>query len=372
MSTMMKTKTPGLRVGFALEYSLGHSTHAQNLKRVLESHPEIAPSFADIRFDDRSGVWARLPGVRSNWSVRASLCAYLALRPHARHLQAALFHTQVTSLFSGGLMRRVPSVVSLDATPLQYDTLGAYYGHRPGANARIEALKKEMNVRAFRAARHLVTWSQWTKDSLIDDYGMPAEKISVIPPGIDTRQWGFPRPIARPQDTVHLLFVGGDFMRKGGDVLMEAFKNLPSTLNVTLHLVTNELDPDAVPSNVHVYRGVTPNSRQLLDLFAQADIFVFPTRADCLPLAIMEALASGLPIITTCVGALPEAVTHGETGWIVPPDDPGSLADAIALLAAEPEMRAQLGVQARAVALKRFDAVTNYNRLIEVVKSVAR
>ncbi len=121
---------------------------------------------------------------------------------------------------------------------------------------------------------------------------------------------------------VNLLFVGGDFARKGGDTLLEAFAGLPPTVNAHLHIVTKtEGVGDGLP-HVTVHRNIAPNSEPLLRLFAEADLFVFPTRGDCLPLAVMEALASGLPVVTTTVGALPEAVTHGETGWIVPPDDP--------------------------------------------------
>lgn len=361
-----------LRLGFVLEYSLGHTTHAENLKRALDGRRDILPTYIDLPFHNTPGRWSQLPGIRSNWSLRASLAAYLALRPQAGTLQAVLFHTQVTSLFSAGLMRRLPAVISLDATPLQYDALGRFYGHSPSANPRLEALKKGLNVRALSAARHLVTWSQWTKESLIADYGMAENRITVIPPGIDTTRWRFPRPIAQRNQPLHLLFVGADFIRKGGDVLLEAFGRLPSSCNAHLHLVTNAPDLEAAGANVHVYRDLKPNSEPLLRLFQQADLFVFPTRADCLPLAIMEALAAGLPIITTCVGALPEAVIHGQTGWIVPPDDPDALADAIAMFAADPGVRAQFGCRAREMALECFDATTNYLRLVDLTAHIAR
>lgn len=368
---MPEKATSPVTVGLALEYSLGHTTHSQNLKRVLEDRKDIAPICVDLHFHDHSSPWSRLPGIRSNWTLRASLHALLGLRAQRKRLQALLFHTQVTSLFSVGLMQRVPAVISLDATPIQYDALGAHYGHAVSANGSLESFKKRLNIRAFRAARRLVTWSQWTKDSLVRDYGVPAEKIVVIPPGIDTQRWHFPRSAAQPNSTLHLLFVGGDFLRKGGDVLLKAFQALPNGLNVELHLVsTAEQIPEGLP-NIHVYRDLKPNSPQLLQLFQQADLFVFPTRADCLPLAIMEALAAGLPIITTSVGALPEAVQHDETGWIVPPDDAQALADAITLLARDAALRARLSARAREVALANFDAETNYRRLIDTVKSVA-
>ncbi len=359
-----------MRLGFALEYSLGHTTHAQNLKRVLETHSGVAPTYVDLPYAGMTGTWTRLPGVRSNWSVRASLGAWLGLRREARHLDGALYHTQVTSLFSAGLMRRVPSVISLDATPVQYDALGAFYGHTPSANARLEALKKRLNQRAFGAARHLVTWSEWAKASLVADYGVAPEKISVIPPGISTSLWRRPRT-ARAPGPVRLLFVGADFPRKGGDTLLEAFRLLPPNLaHLTIVTKTQEIGDN--PANVTVRHDVAPNSEALLKLYADADLFVFPTRGDCLPLAVMEALTSGLPVVTTTVGALPEAVTHGETGWIVPPNDAPALAAALGALAGDAALRQQLSVQAAAVGLERFDADTNYGRLIQTVQDAQR
>ena len=355
-----------MRLGFALEYSLGHTTHAQNLKQVLAERQAITPTYVDLPFDGMAGAWTRLPGVRSNWSLRASLGAWLGLRRHAANLDGALYHTQVTSLFAAGLMRRVPSVISLDATPLQYDALGAFYGHVPSANPRLEALKKRLNQRAFGAARHLVAWSEWAKSSLVTDYGVAPEKISVIPPGIDTARWRCERP-ARTAGPVNLLFVGGDFARKGGDTLLEAFGRLPPGL-AHLSIVTKTRGVgDGLP-NVSVWQGVAPNSEPLLKLFAEADLFVFPTRGDCLPLAVMEALTAGLPVVTTTVGALPEAVTHGETGWIVPPNDPSALADALKTLAGDAKLRARLSEQAALVGQERFSAAANYERLIQTVQ----
>ena len=63
-----------MKLGFALEYSLGHTTHAQNLKRVLTARPDVAPTYVDLPYEGvtggvLSGSWARLPGVRSNWSL---------------------------------------------------------------------------------------------------------------------------------------------------------------------------------------------------------------------------------------------------------------------------------------------------------------
>ncbi len=361
-----------LRLGFALEYSLGHATHAQNLKRALTQRSDILPTYVDLPFHNMPGAWAKLPGIRSNWSLRASLGAFLALRSQVKNLDALFFHTQVTSLFSTGLMRRLPSVISLDATPLQFDAFGKFYGHTVSSHSQLEALKKRLNRRAFTAAQHLIAWSQWTKDSLVTDYGVPAEKITVLPPGIDTALWRFDREEACPQEPLHILFVGEDFHRKGGDLLIDAFRRLSPSLAAVLHLVTNSPAAQSEPPGICVYRNLSANSEALLRLFRLAHLFVLPTRADCLPLAVMEAMAAGLPVITTSVGALPEAVTDGETGRIVPPDDVTALSAAMEQLAANPVMRLQMGLRAREIARERFDAATNYGRLVELLAGLAR
>jgi len=358
-----------MKLGFVLEQALGHVTHAQNLRRAMADDPRDNALYLDIPYHDTPGWQSRLPGVRSNWSVRASLAAYQALRPHAGTLDAALFHTQVTSLFSSGLMRRVPSVVSLDATPVQYDALGALYGHVPSGNARLESIKKRLNQRAFQAARHLVTWSEWAKGSLVADYGVDASKVTVIPPGIDLAAWDFPERVKGAGEAVNALFVGGDFARKGGGTLLQAFAMLPAKTNVHLHLVTQTDGVGEGLANVSVYRNVKPNSEALRGLFRQADLFVLPTRADCSPLVALEALAAGLPIITTHVGALAETVADGETGLIVPPDDALALRDALARLAGDAGERRAMGQRARADAHARFGAAQNYGKLAQAVRN---
>src|SRR3954465_11011587 len=125
------TMTPmqPVRTAFVMEQALGHVTHARNLQTLVAERDDIASTWLPIPFETR-GAARLVPLLRSNWSVRASwrarraLNAALTSRPH----DALVFHTQVTSLFSVGLMRRYPSLMSLDATPINYDQVGQYYG----------------------------------------------------------------------------------------------------------------------------------------------------------------------------------------------------------------------------------------------------
>jgi glycosyltransferase involved in cell wall biosynthesis len=357
------------KIGFALEYALGHITHAENLKATL---PEgIDPRYVEIPY-------SVLPSLK-NWSLRASLTAWRGLKS-AGKLDGLFYHTQITTLFAAPMLRRTPGIVSLDATPAQMDILGAAYGHKPGS-PRAEAIKKKLLIRTLGAARHIVTWSQWTKDSLMTDYGQPAGKITVIPPGVPmvspSPNNGEPNkefsasgpPLSGLGEQPRALFVGGDFGRKGGEELLDAWK----ALRPDAHLdIVTQSDVNTSLPGVTVHRGIRPNSPELRALFAQASVFVFPTRADCLPLAVLEAAAAGLPVISTAVGAIPEAVLDGQTGRIVPVQSSDALASALDALFKNPDERQRLGENARTLARDRFDRAKNYPKLVELIPTTCR
>ncbi len=360
-----------MQIGFALEYSLGHATHAENLKRFVANDPDVSPVYVDLAYDVVPMPPLLRPAFKDNWNVRASYAARERLAPIQKSLSAIFFHTQVTSLLSAGLMRRVPSIISLDATPIQFDSLGAAYRHGK-SRPPMEWLKKQAHERAFSAATCLVTWSQWTKDSLVEDYGVPAAKIDVIPPGIDLDLWQVDRAARTESGAATFLFVGGDFERKGGAVLLGAFRQVRREYPGVMLLIATKsrVEGDDEPG-VEVHYGLTPNSPELRALYARADVFAFPTFGDCLPLAVMEALAAGLPVVTSHVGALAEAVTDGDCGLVVPPGDAQALAAALSKLAANAALRREMSERAVLRARERFDAGVNYKRLIDTLKGIA-
>jgi glycosyltransferase involved in cell wall biosynthesis len=319
---------------------------------------------------EATGLLKALPVLRYNFAARASLLTRIAVE-RARwqsDLDALFIHTQVASLLAGPVMRSVPTIISLDATPINYDSIGEFYGHQSGG--RLAGLKHRVNVHAFRLATGFVTWNQWAKDSLIADYGVPSEKITVIPPGVDLSLW--PK---RPSQTTHdparpvkLLFVGGHFKRKGGALLLECFQRYFQD-RCELHLVTQ--DPVMPGPNLFVYHGVKPKSETLTRLFAEADLFVFPTLADCAPIAVTEALAASLPVISTRVGAIPESVQDGKTGLLVEAGNMEQLRQAIEWMLGHPEQRVEMGRLGRRLIEEDYDAEKNCHRLLELLKAAA-
>ena len=169
-----------IRCDVVLEQTLGHVTHGQNLRRLLVDAPSFTPRFLPVAFDNDS--WTRrIPGF-GNWTVRAGVRARRALRRVGTDRDALFVHTQVPAVLLGRLIGRVPTVVSLDATPKQYDELGEHYAHDVGP-AWVERIKTRLNRRCFERADHLVTWAAWTKQNLADEYGAFAATRSAASVG---------------------------------------------------------------------------------------------------------------------------------------------------------------------------------------------
>jgi glycosyltransferase involved in cell wall biosynthesis len=201
---------------------------------------------------------------------------------------------------------------------------------------------------------------------LVDDYGVDADKVHVIAPGSDVDLFDF--PARQPNKTPRILFVGGDFVRKGGDLLLDVYRERLRG-RAELHLVTG--GDVAEEEGVHVYKGLTANSPALLDLFRTADLFALPTRADCLAMVLGEAMASSLPIVTTTVGGHPEAVKSGETGFLTEPDDEDGLAAALETLIDNPGLRVQMGRSSHELGLQKFDARRNAKTILDLMQEIA-
>jgi glycosyltransferase involved in cell wall biosynthesis len=353
---------------FVMEQGLGHIVHSLNLEEVLRSEPGVEATILRIKPDER-GRTRRLP-VAGNWSVQMSLKTRRALdRIVDRQRPDAVFiHTQVAALFATKIMREVPTVVSLDATPLNFDTMAKAYRHDQ-QSAWLEQMKFWINRRALSEAAAVVTWSKWAAESVVGDYRIPADRVHPIFPGVDIGRFR-PRAKKAGSGPIRVLFVGGDFTRKGGSELVDAVSDLGGSAE--LDLVTSASDvrlPDNVPIRLH--RNVSPNSAELLELMERADVFALPTRGDSLALAICEAMACGLPVVATTVGAIPNMINDGLNGFLVPPGDSNKLAAALRTLASDGALRQRMGAAGRALAEAQHDTANNWRRIFALMTAAA-
>lgn len=111
---------------------------------------------------------------------------------------------------------------------------------------------------------------------------------------------------------------------------------------------------------------------QLIDLYAQATVFVAPAFYESFGISILEAMACGLPVVASTAGGIPEVVEDGVTGILVPPGDPQALAEAIVRLLREPELRVRMGQAGRARVLARFTAECVADQTLVFYQDVSR
>jgi len=282
---------------------------------------------------------------------RAELHAGLLARRRIAALGASRFdvlhfHRQATAYGSLGLMHRIPSIVSIDCTQdcvLESATSGA---------ERASYLPNvRMDGAVFRRAVAIISTSRWAAAALAAQYPDCATPVRVLPNPVlldhFDSHWVEERVRARAGLKPRLLFVGGDFPRKGGFDLLEAWTTGNFHRIATLDLMTDWKLPAPLPEGVRVLRHVAPYSPEWIGRWEHADIFVMPTHNEAFGLVYQEAAAAGLPAIGTALNAVPEIVHDGKTGILVPPRDVRALADAMHALIVSPELRARLGTRGR-------------------------
>jgi glycosyltransferase involved in cell wall biosynthesis len=348
------------------EDHLGHRTYAANLKMAADELADVEVTWVPVRYETSSAALGLLPlpgGIRAAAAGRAEVRRGLRASQDA---DVRIYNTQVPAALGGRRARRDPYIVITDVTPRQYDRMAEGYGHRADRNGPVRTWKHHVNRRVFGRARWCVGWSTWVTESLVADYDVDVERVTVIPPGVDTERWCPSETGAR--DGLRILFVGGELERKGGDLLIEAMPHLPA--DAELHLVTRSPVPRL--ERVFVYDDLVPNDARLLELYRSSDVFAMPSRAETFGIAVIEASAAGLPVVASHVGGLTDIVADRDTGIVVPPGDATALVRALRTLATDGELRRRMGAAARARAVERFDAGTNARRLFDLARDVAQ
>jgi glycosyltransferase involved in cell wall biosynthesis len=365
-------KEPGppaqIRSIFIMEQHLGHQAYYQNLRQGIEQAAPSGTSWVEVTYQEPASLWERMPllpeGVRGMLSGRRQVRRGLRQHPEA---DVVFFNTQVPAALAGGLARQRPYVLATDITPRQYDVMGWAYNHSPDRDGLLSRYKHAVNRQLFQRAARILPWSNWARDSLIADYGVDPARIEVVSPSVDLQRW---RPgLPRQDGKVRILFVGGDFYRKGGQPLLEAYRTLDSS-KVELIAVTRTALP--AERGVTVHSHIQPNSQELQQLYQSCDIFVLPTRAEAFGIAAVEASASGLPVIATRVGGLPDIVQHEKTGFFIEPDNVEELAGCLGRLVDDAPLRRQLGQAAREHATRNFDIYKNSARILAILAEAAR
>ena len=362
------TSDPG-RVLLVNENLGGHAAMHLYLRDALaEIAPEVDATFLDV---PPSGILrricsARVPVIGELDLDLQPLRFQLAQSETVRRQLARVgpydvlhLYTQSIGLRSIKRLAAGPSVVSTDATLAQ----GAF--HLPyrkptrftGAAVRVS---QHFERKVYAAATLVVAQSEWTAESLRSAYGVPADRVRVVPFGLSV---GAAPVRVDPPGLPEVTFVGSTLARKGGTRLLRAFRQHLQGRCV-LNLVTR--DPLPPEPGVNVYADFTPGDPRLPELLARSAVFAFPTEMDNSPYAVLEAMRAALPVVATRVGAVPEMVVDGLNGLLVPHDD-DALAAAIGALLDDPETAAAMGRAGRTRVEEVYSATRTTAQLVEVL-----
>jgi glycosyltransferase involved in cell wall biosynthesis len=327
-----------------------------------------------LLMDEKPREWiALIPPMSCNWTLKGGLsmrARVRALEKKGVRFDAAFFNHLIPAIFLREFRRRVPSFIAMDVTPKLMDMYARWYGvATTSRRSPLELLKYSLASSAYADAKGLAPFSDWAARSLRTDYNISAEKISVIPVGIDLSRWisrGKTNVAERP---VRILFVGSDFLRKGGDLVLELARR-EEFRGCEFHFLSYDAIRPLSP-NVFLHANVKPDTDDLRTLYQESDIFVLPSRGDLSPVAILEAMAMELPVISTDVGGISELVTHGQTGFVVPPDDLHCLAASLRALVHDRALRLRFGARARQTIEQHFNLGICASTIVDQLKEAA-
>jgi glycosyltransferase involved in cell wall biosynthesis len=221
-------------------------------------------------------------------------------------------------------------------------------------------------------AKKIIAVSHFTKKELTEYYQIPASKIRVIHNGVDIKKFQpaqdkrkIKSELGFNPDDLLILSVGRLYARKGLFTLidsmppiMKRFKNAKFLVSGKgqsdeMHKLIAHAEKVGVKDNL-IFTGYYPD-KKLPKLYQAADVFAFSTFYEHHPFAVLEALASGLPVVTTWVGGIPETIESGKNGFLIEPFNVRQFSDRILFLLEHPSEAAEMGQRARKTIVDQYD-----------------
>ena len=226
----------------------------------------------------------------------------------------------------------------------------------------------------------IVAPSQWlteqAKASMLSRFS-----IHYIPHGIDTIAY-------QPLDTLlcksildistnkKVLLFGAESLkdsRKGGDLLLKALQQLPQSLKSEMILLTFGNGGEEIISELGIFTlnlGYISSDRLKSVAFSAADLFIFPTRADNLPLVLQESMACGTPMVSFKIGGVPDLVRHNITGYLAQPENAEDFCNGIVKLLEDEQLRQTMSENCRAIAINEYSLDLQVKQYIELYQQM--
>lgn len=214
-----------------------------------------------------------------------------------------------------------------------------------------------------RGCAGVVTWTRWAKKGFEDD-GVDPERVAVIPPPFETMS------ASRPHGGCNILFLGRDFLRKGGDVMLGAFASL-DVPDCRLYYVGKAAGKalGAMRTDRRISYFERPSNFTLSEeIWPYVDVLALPTRADAFAMTVAEAMSRGIPVVTTSIPPIAEVVQDGVSGYLAPVGDAAGFAQRLARLAGDPSLRSRMGRSAQERVKALFSPSSVSRKLMEVYR----
>jgi glycosyltransferase involved in cell wall biosynthesis len=232
----------------------------------------------------------------------------------------------------------------------------------------------------------VVTTGERLRQALMVEAGLPPEHLVSVPTGIDLSRFSparVPRQdgkrlLGLPENALVLGIAATLRSWKGHDYLLEALSRLAAEMPRVRLLVAGD-----GPRRQHIESRIAElgvgdkvlmlgQRSDMPEVLAAMDVFVLPSYAnEGVPQAIMQAMAMALPVVSTRVGAIDEAVIHEETGLLVEPRNPDALAEALSHLLSDEALRSRMGDAGRRRALERFSIQHMADRMEDIFRAAA-
>lgn len=211
------------------------------------------------------------------------------------------------------------------------------------------ALEKEL----YYGAELILTTNDNVRYSLCDDYGMDMNKTLNMGYGLTFDQCP---DFEKDYNKKDILFVGFDFKRKGGFVLLDAFKNVRKKMpDARLVIIGPSKKIYHIEQEGVEFLGPVFDRKKVKQYFKDASVFVMPSLCEPFGLVLLEAMAYKLPCIGTRVDAMPEIIQDGETGYLVDPHNSDQLADRLIRILSDKDAARHMGQEGFNKLKEKFD-----------------
>jgi len=215
-----------------------------------------------------------------------------------------------------------------------------------------------------RDARRILVWSEFARKLHIEEGIASPASLEVLPPGLPPRAT---ESCPNMRRCVRFLFVGRDFKRKNGWLVLEAFRVVCAKYpEVELMLVGQTEQGDIIRERGVTHYSFLPRQQLFEEVIPVVDVLVLPSKAEGFGLVLLEAMACGVALIGVNAYAMPEIIEQGKNGFLIRPDSLDELVEYMGLLAEEPGLLREIKHHSQRIFAEKF-AVDVHNRRLRAI-----